>query len=225
MSLTIGFVVFVLTVFTSSVSAVDLPFDPTDYNFLIYSPYPGNDYITDAMEHLGIHNYDVRNPTNPVTPTDIASHDILIVGWNANGNTNGLISKDLLAGITGRIILTGHDVDFHIVLDVEDAQTFLINAINYVLTGSGTGLITLGDYLNTFPYLPREWGVSAQISDGEDIDEITAEGLASGVYDGLDHNDMSDWSGTYHNKFTINSGSLFVPFELGGTNIANCHYL
>jgi len=81
-------------------------------------------------------------------------------------------------------------------------------------------LITLGDYLNTFTYLPEEWDISAQISDGEDINNFTSEALASGVYDGLDPCDMSDWNGTYHDKFTVAQNSPFVPFELGGNQNA-----
>ncbi|MFA6187226.1 MAG: hypothetical protein WC770_08470, partial [Phycisphaerae bacterium] len=53
---------------------------------------------------------------------------------------------------------------------------------------------------------------------GDDVNEFTTEALASGVYDNLDPCDMSDWSGTYHDTFTIAQNSSFVPFELGGVN-------
>ncbi|MFA6426452.1 MAG: hypothetical protein WCW64_09785, partial [Phycisphaerae bacterium] len=131
-----------LTVFVLPVSAVDLPFNPNDYTFLVYNPDPSGDIIRDAMLDLGITNYDRRGYVNgedfvDVNATDLASHDILIVGSNFYGDTTGLHSGVLAAGITGRVILTGHDADLHIVLNVEDAETFLVNAINYVLTGSG----------------------------------------------------------------------------------------
>ncbi|MFA6426728.1 MAG: hypothetical protein WCW64_11195, partial [Phycisphaerae bacterium] len=129
-----------LTVFVLPVFSVDLPFDPNQYSFLVYNPGGDASSIQQAMHDI-LGRYltpsEIRTYTNPVTPEDLATHDILIVGWNANGNINGLHSKDLLAGITGRVILTGHDADLHIVLNVEDAETFLVNAINYVLTGSG----------------------------------------------------------------------------------------
>jgi len=101
---------FFLTIFTSSVAAVDLPFDPNDYDFLIYVPKGGQDSIDEAMEELGI-SCDVRDfyDGNEVTSEDLESHDILIVGWNANGDTSGLDDEILAAGITGRVILSGHE--------------------------------------------------------------------------------------------------------------------
>ena len=91
----------------------------------------------------------------------------------------------------------------------------LIQAIDWVLKGDGTGLITLG-CSDSFPYLPEFWDVNAYANHDEDVNEFTAEGLASGVYDGLEPDDMSDWNKAYHNIFTIEQISLFVPFELGG---------
>jgi len=243
-SLLIGFVVFVLTVFASLVVAdenytpnaprsenmmsmsalenVSLPFDPNNYRFLIYVPNGGQDSIEQAMSDLGIsldHDRDVRDSYHPVTPTDLATHNILIVGWNVDGNTDGLHSDDLLAGITGRVILTGHDLDYHESY-IPAARTMLIQAIDYVLAGGGTGMITLGCTAtpSAFPYLPEEWDVNAVTGGGEDVNEFTPEGLASGVYYGLEPNDMCNWSQSYHDVFTIGQSSVFVPFELGGSN-------
>ena len=212
----------------SSLENIDLPFDPNDYTFLIYES-EGDEYqrsIEAAMIYLGI-PYDLRGPGNEVTPEDLATHDILIVGWNAGGDTSGLHSNDLAAGITGRVILTGHDLDFHTANYYgghwPGAEKMLIQAINYVLEGGGTGMITLGctgnyPYTNGFPYLPEEWDVNAVTGGSEDINEFTPEGLDSGVFDGLDPCDMCGWQQSYHDTFTINQGSDFVPFELGGSN-------
>ena len=100
----------------------------------------------------------------------MATHDILIIGWNNQGDTNGLSVSVLAQGITGRVIITGHDADFH-ALDPyhvqirQYAQTFLVNVINYVLQGGSgkTGMIALGDFPASgpgFPYLPSQWGIS-----------------------------------------------------------------
>ncbi|MFA6426801.1 MAG: right-handed parallel beta-helix repeat-containing protein, partial [Phycisphaerae bacterium] len=224
MSLVICFAVFFLTIFTSPATAVDLPFNPNDYSFLVYNP--GGTNIEQAMYNLGI-PYDPRDSTHPVTATDLASHDILIIGSTSGGNTNGLHSNDLLAGITGRVILTGHDVDWHSTNDSklyvrQAAEKFLINAINYVLHGGSTGMLIFADIQNPdlFPYIPPTWGISSQYISpwGDNVTNFTSEALASGVYDNLDPCDMSDWNGTYHDKFTITQGSPFVPFELGGVN-------
>jgi hypothetical protein len=191
-----------------------LSFDPNNYSFLIYDTQGGEDSIQQAMQMLGI-TYDLRNAGNPVTLADLQNHDILIVGWNVFGDTDGLNPNVLVAGITGRIILSGHDADYHTVNGPEAGKILLTQAIEYVLAGSGTGLITLGD-TNGFAYLPPAWGVSVQVGGSETITAFTADGLASGVYDDLTPNDMCNWGTSYHDTFTA-WGSDFVSFELGGT--------
>ncbi|MHC4282353.1 MAG: hypothetical protein ACYSWZ_05200 [Planctomycetota bacterium] len=205
---------FFLTIFTSPVAAVDLPFDPNLYDFLIYVPEGIGDSIEEAMEQIldrELEQNEIRNFENEVTSNDLATHDILIVGWNTDGNTAGLNESVLAAGITGRVILTGHDADLHTVKDLLAAEVFLVQAIDWVLKGDGTGLIT-----HAFPYLPEFWDVNAYYNRGNDVTEFTEEGLASGVYYGLEPNDMDGWSDSYHDIFTIGPNSFFVPFELGG---------
>lgn len=83
----------------SSLESVDLPFDPNDYDFLIYVPKGGQDSIEEAMSELGIvldPNNDIRGYDNEVTANDLATHDILIVGWNYLGDTIGL-DDDILS--------------------------------------------------------------------------------------------------------------------------------
>ena len=210
---------FFLSIFTSPVAAVDLPFDPNDYTFLIYNPGGFGASIEEAMNDIGIvldPNTDIKNAGIPLTLNDLATHDILIVGWNDNGSTEGLTENVLAAGITGRVILTGHDLDYHTSWDPEPAApVMLVQAIDWILKGDGTGLITLG-CTSAFPYLPEFWDVNAYANNGQDVTEFTEEGLFSGVYDDLEPNEMSDWGQSYHDIFTIEQHSFFVPFELGG---------
>jgi hypothetical protein len=211
---------FFLTFFIPLAAAVDLPFDPNLYDFLIYVPEGEQDSIEEAMEYIldrQLDQSEIRSYTNPVTSSDLATHDILIVGWNVNGYTSGLDDETLAAGITGRVLLTGHDADFHTVYGPQAAEVFLVQAIDWVLKGGGTGLITLG-CTDAFPYLPEFWDVNVSIDTdgGEDVTEFTEEGLASDVYDGLVPDNMSYWNTAYHDIFTIEQGSFFVPFELGG---------
>jgi len=222
----IGLAMFFMSFFSLPVFA-DLPFDPNDYTFLVYdSEAQWERSIRAAMlKILGrdLTQSEIRGPSNPVTPNDLATHDILIVGWNNQGDATGLDPNILLAGITGRVILTGHDLDFHTANPSkyrEAAEKMLIQSIDYVLQGGGTGLITLG-CTDGFPYLPAEWGVSAQVGGSETVTEFTSEGLTSGVYDGLTPQLMSNWGYSFHNTFTIGSGSDFVSFELGGNGDAN----
>ncbi len=205
----------------SSLESVDLPFDPNDYSFLVYVPQGGQDSIKEAMKEIlgrDLEQDEIRTSEQGkhVTLEDLATHDILIVGWNAGGDTSGLDPNILAAGITGRVILTGHDADYHTVHGPAAAEVFFVQAIDWVLKGEGTGLITLG-CTDKFPYLPERWDVSATVVVGEDVDEFTEEGLASGVYDGLEPGDLSNWGASYHDVFDIDANiSAFVPFELGG---------
>lgn len=207
----------------ASMESVVLPFDPNDYNFLIYVPNGEQDSIEHAMSYLGITldpNKDIRGPYNEVTANDLATHDILIVGWNYEGDTRGLIASTLAAGITGRIVLSGHDLDYHTSSDPTPepaAPIVLAQAIDFVLQGEGTGMITLG-CTSSFPYVPGDWGVSASGNVGEIVTEFTPESMISGIFDGVDLKDMCNWGTSYHNIFTINTNSSFMPFELGEGN-------
>ena len=206
----------------SSLESVDLPFDPNDFSFLVYNPGGDQASIVQAMTNiLGTAfnpNTDVRTSDQGkhVTAEDLVAYDILIVGWNYDGNTAGLNENVLAEGITGRVILSGHDADFHTVGDNQFAELFLVQAIDWVLKSDGTGMITLG-CTDAFPYLPDFWDVTVDAnSGGNDVTEFTEEGLASGVYDDLIPDKMSGWGSSYHDIFTIGQVPYFVPFELGG---------
>jgi hypothetical protein len=183
--------------------------------------------IQPAMTKLGI-PFDLRDPGNPVTLADLASHNLLIIGCNYSGDMTGLSAAVLASGITGNILLTGHDADVHIVHGYDsgsggdtvaaDASKFLSQAISWA-SGSGgrTGLIALADYSTAFLYLPAAWGISATGGlGGDNITSFTPAGLDSGVYNGLTPADMSNWGESYHAVFTA-WGTGFSPFELGNS--------
>ncbi len=202
-------------------NGLELTFDPNLVDVLVYDS--GTDgYIRQALPELGIEEFTVRTAAtnNHVTANDLATHDILIVSWNAGGDMTGLDPDVLESGIVGRILLTGHDADYHTVRGTshdpeEPADTFFLQGIDFVLSGSGTGLVALGDADTAFSYLPEAWGIAATSTAGEKITSFTAEGLASGVYDGLDPNDMSQWGTSWHARF--DEWSLgFASLELGG---------
>ncbi len=180
--------------------------------------------IQNAMTALGI-AYDLRGPSNPVTAGDLATHNLLVVGWNYGGDMSGLQPSVLAGGITGNTLLTGHDADVHTVHGADSgsggdavqaaATRFLSQAISFARGGSGTGLVALADDSTAFSYLPPEWGISATGGLAkEDVDFFTAKGLASGVYDGLTSADMSNWLESYH--VTFDTWGPLAPFEVGG---------
>jgi hypothetical protein len=185
----------------------------------------GSAGIQAAMTELGI-AFDLRNAAAPVTAGDLTSHGLLVVGWNEGGDMSGLSGSVLGAGITGNMLLTGHDADWHVVHgwdsgsggDAVDAAAtaFLSQAIAFAEGGGGTGLVALGDITTGFSYLPTSWGISATGGLIRDtVTSFTAAGLASGVYAGLTPADMSGWGNSYHASF--NSYAGFDAFELDGS--------
>lgn len=171
--------------------------------------------IQGAMTELG-YAYTLRGSSNAVTAADLAGAELLVIGWNAGGDMGGLSSSVLESGITGNILLTGQDADVHVVhgydwtggttaqnTAVDAAATaFLDQAITFAQAMGGTGLVALGDFSGAFGYLPSGWGISATGGlTGETIHSFTAEGLASGVFDGLTPGDLSNWGESYHTDF------------------------
>ncbi|MHC4536564.1 MAG: hypothetical protein ACYS6K_21650 [Planctomycetota bacterium] len=187
--------------------------------YVVYDSGGTQSAIQQAMTDLGLTVDVVRGPGDPVTAADLVGAEALIVGWNMNGNMSGLETTGLFDGITGNILITGHDADYHTVNssgDIQDDATlFLRQAISFASSSSGTGLVVLGDsaYQSTpWYYLPDEWGISAVEIAGDEPVTIEAAGRASGVYDGLIDSDMSPWGQSYHSEFTA-YGSRFEVFE------------
>jgi|GEM_PF-1067748 len=205
----------------------EFPFDPNnqDFSVVVYDcgSYPGA--IDQALDSLGILRYTVRYADRPVTLADLDANDILIVEYYEPyfGNMAGLDPNILPTGITGRIVITGHDPDFHFGAR-QAAAKFLENAIRWVLADPGTGLIILADKSDSpFLYLQQAWGIYAVSPYPKDdyndeyIDSFTDAGLVSGLFTGLDCNDMSYWHDSFHDVFTA-WNSDFVPMELGGAS-------
>ncbi len=223
------------TLSVGSSSSVPLGFNPDNYNFLIYDcgTTGASSDLTDIVaamkelfgenKYLG-ENFTYRSSSNPVTAYDLNNNDILIVGWNSGGNTSGLTNTIIDYGITGRVLLSGHDADYHTVKAAgnhddgafQPADIFFSQAIEYVLNGSGTGLIALGDSQG-FQWIPTTWGVVTDVvsGGGEEVSDFTTEAYNSGVYDGLEPEHMSNWVQSYHNSFdVVNTSDSFSPFEI-----------
>ena len=198
-------------------------------NTLVYDGGGGQACIQQAMADLGI-VFDLRDPLNPITAGDLTSHNLLVIGWNDGGNMTGISPSVLDSGITGNILLTGHDADVHVKHgsdwgpldpgdDVEAAATlFLSQALSFATAGGGTGLVALGDKSTAFSYLPTSWGISATGGfNGETVTSFTADGLASRVYNGLTPSDMSNWFESFHTRFNA-WGPGFTSLELGAAS-------
>jgi len=169
--------------------------------------------IQQALTSMGI-PYHLRDKDNIVTMSDLASHDLLVVGWNYGGDMSGIKPSILEAGITGYILITGHDPEEH-VQTTPAARTFLSQAISFARAGDGTGLLALADYSTAFSYLPGAWGISAtgRLTE-ETVTSFTSAGQGSGVFAGLTPGAMSNWANSYHTIFD-RWGDGFAAFELG----------
>lgn len=187
--------------------------------------------VQDALTALGI-PFDLRDPGTPVTASDLTSHDILVVGWNSFGDMSGLSPSILEAGITGNVIVTGHDADWHSVHGFDSgsggdavaaaAAAFLSQAITFGEAGGGTGLVAFADPATLWSYLPSSWGITGVAETGETISSITAAGLASGVYAGLTTADMSDWGNSFHAYF--DTFGTFDAYELSPSWLAPAEF-
>jgi hypothetical protein len=202
----------------AATSAYPLPFDPYEYHFLIYESSSSENRIRLAMEKIGITVYTVCDRMHPVTTELLNSHDILIVGWDSSSSTankDGLVTSAIEQGITGRVILSGHDSDYHTVMGPVAAELFFIQEIDYVLKGGGTGMVVCADPQAFFAWLPESWGVVCnQDGGGATISSFTQDGLDSGIYDDLTPTLMSNWGQSYHNTFA-SWGTGFKVFERG----------
>jgi len=186
-------------------------------NILVYDGGGPQAGIQTALTDLGM-AFDLRNPGNPVTAADLTSHNVLIAGWNYLGDMSGLSPSVLAAGITGNVLLSGHDPEVHASWGNTSADTFLAQAVWFGQAGGGTGLVALGDYSEAFAWLPASWGVSATGGfSAEKVSSFTFAGLASGVYAGLTPAAMSDWGQSYHARFNA-WGTSFAAFELANGN-------
>ncbi len=196
-----------------------LGFDPDDYQFLVYDGGDSENLMQRAMEKIGITTFTVRSPGNPVTINDLATHDILIVGWTQEAsNMAGLDPNVLAAGIKGRILLSGHDSNYHTLAGPAAGMTLFSQSIEYILAVPFTGLFVCAESSNpAMTWLPDEWEITATRNSGQTITTFTSQGLASGIFDGLIPDDMCNWGVSYHNTFTA-MGPDFVEFEKGGAN-------
>jgi len=183
---------------------------------LVYDGGGSQAFIQSALNSLGV-AFDLRTPTNPVTAADLASHDLLVVGWNLYEPMSGISASVLAAGITGNILVTGHDPDYHAVSNTGSSQAsarlFLSQAMTFARSGGGTGLVALADAYGGFSYLPPEWGITAPHNEQDAVASITAAGAASGVYQGLTATSMSGWGSSCHDTLTATSPA-FQVFEL-----------
>jgi hypothetical protein len=197
--------------------------------YLVFDPGGYESSIQGALTALGL-TYDVRDNSHPVTAADLATHRALIVGWGGGGGSYSGLSQNVLGtGITGNILITTQDPDFHIVHGyasgaegnsaavVAAATRFMQNIIAFAGSGQGTGLVAIPGYsASPFPYLPSEWGIQAtgQLNLNE-VDFFTPAGLASSLYTGLSASDMSNWGDSYH-AILNQWGANFSLFEVAG---------
>ncbi|MHC4074075.1 MAG: hypothetical protein ACYTGS_18925 [Planctomycetota bacterium] len=66
---------------------------------LVYDPGTDGTIQTAMDTILGAGNWDLRDPTTPITAGDLATHNLLVIGWNAGGDMSGVSGAVLAGGI------------------------------------------------------------------------------------------------------------------------------
>lgn len=188
------------------VSAIVVALTLSTNGFADYIVYDGGgpqSEVVAACDKMGI-SYTLYTPGYVLTAADLVGSDGLIIGWNYDGDMSGITSSLLEDGITGNVILTGHDADYHTVHGPAAAETFFEQAADYIKTDDGkVGLFALGDYSEGQAYLPGAWGLSTVYGLVDElIIEITAEGYATGTYDDLTPALMSNWGNSQHHIYS-----------------------
>lgn len=193
----------------------------THADLIVYDNSGLQYFVENALTYMG-YSYTV---SSSISAADLSAGDVLLIPWNYSGDMSGL-AGDVWGAVTGNVWLSGQDVDTHAYNGYDMggdpasiiagyAQTLLSQAIEFAGAGGGVGLVALGDYSTAFSYLPSAWGISATGGLArESIWSFTAEGVASGVYDGLTPGDLSDWGQSYHATFDA-WGAGFSAFQLG----------
>ena len=213
------FVLFFLV--AGTVNAEMIHPDFSGYKFLVYDAGGGVEW---SLNKLGI------NPENnqmtmleygaPVTRKLLQDHHILIVASHLGKFNSGLNSSLIEECIDGRIILSGHDTDWHVGWEYQavrdTAERLLSQSISYILEGNGVGMLAFTDYNAAFAFdwLPPAWGIEVESGSWEIVTEITGEGQNSGVYEGISTSDLSYWAISFHTYFP-SFGPGFLPFEMG----------
>lgn len=165
--------------------------------------YDGSGRLAEAMLAAGYTN----GPQDPdfevvadVTAGSLVDREVLVIGTDGATSMSGLHSAVLLANIRGTILLSGHDVEQHILdgapgaggLKSEDvkeaAKIFLQGAISYA-SGELTGLVVFGGG-RAWSWYPRNLDPPNErwpdcdygLQNENVVSEITEAGWVSGIY-------------------------------------------
>lgn len=186
-------------------------------SYLVYDPGGAQDHIAAAMASAGF-SYDVVTAAT-FNPATLSNYRALVIGWSVGGDYSGLSNNGgaVNAAITGNKLITGHDADYHTWDNNASAKTLFERYVQFAGGSPGnTGILAFPAWsADAFSYLNAAWGItSTGLLAEEDINAITPDGLASGLYAGLTTADLSNWVNSYHSYFNT-FDPVFDVFETG----------
>ena len=207
----------------------------TSGNVLSYDGAVAN-MATDSVA-AGQNTWNVTFWDSGAMPT--GTFNVLVVtspegGWGTNPDYSALDSA-VTGGLsfdpaTQRVMLTGQDADWHFQngpgpTPFDGPQGFLVDSINWAASGSGLGLVALGQTgVNGCDEGGASLGVSGFTNSGTDCgtDNVVIPGgvAANPVNTGLTSAGLSNWSSSAHVGFTDLS-SAWTGINIDGNDLTD----
>lgn len=135
----------------------------------------------------------------------ISTYDALVVGWRGDiSSFSPLLSSGsaISAARGSRTVLTGQDPDYHYPRGHPAAGTFMENAVNWVLGGTGLGVFVLSDYDNSWMNQSGSFLLGETvITEGKHSNGVTLLG-SHPVHAGVTSANMGNWGNAVHNTFS-----------------------
>ena len=221
-----------------SIVALAIPGMASTIDVLWYTggtqPISGN-YQTDintlaslAPGAPGGNTWDVTYWTGGAMPT--GAFNVLVVaspegGWASSPSYAALSTALSSITLGDRLLLTGQDADWHYMnfpgpASFNGPQGFLLDAVNWAGSGTGLGLVALGQLGNGDTV---NFGLSGYSSLGGSTDnvQIPAAMATFPINTNLTSAGLSNWSTSAHDIFGITDPSLWTGINTSGASTTN----
>jgi hypothetical protein len=147
--------------------------------------------------------------------------------WSTNPNYAALDSSSLAGSFdpsSQRIMVTGQDADWHYQnspgpTNFNGPKGFLYDAINWAASGTGMGLVSLGDVTEAADLIdPAGDAAFAYAGGSTDNVEIPASEASFPINTGLTSAGLSNWATSAHDEYTISDTALWNGINTAGTS-------
>jgi hypothetical protein len=162
-------------------------------------------------------------------PAPLSSYNVLVVAsqtgfWNGNPDYSALTGSGLNeASFGARVMATGLDADWHYLnhpgpSNFDGPKGFLIDAINWSGSGSGTGAVLLNDNAG-FGFFSG-LGTLYDLGGAEDV-RIPSEYTGLPMNAGLTSLGLSNWASSFHQEWVGSDLAKWAPIEVYGSSCSS----